>query len=228
MRIGILEDELTQLELYRQWFGDAGIQFDCFTHAREFQEAVSRQPYDILVIDWMVPDGDGVDVVAWIRQNQGWDIPVIFITARDAEPDIVAAIQAGADDYVVKPPKQRELMARIVALTRRTRVMPQLDFGDYKINNDKRCIEVQGQPVDLTNKEFELACYMLQSPGVLLSRTALLETLWGLNSDIDTRTVDTHVSRIRRKLEIGAKHGWQIYPVYGCGYRVEKVAKTSD
>ena len=96
-------------------------------------------------------------------------------------------------------------------------------LGDYEINQDMRTIAVQGRPVELTQKEFELACYMFQHPAKLLSRVHLLEKLWGLNADVDTRTVDTHVSRIRRKLGIAPERGWQIVPVYGYGYRMEKV-----
>lgn len=86
-----------------------------------------------------------------------------------------------------------------------------------------RSILANGKPVDLTQKEFELACYMFLKPGKLLSRVHLLEKLWGLHADVDTRTVDTHVSRIRRKLDIRPEHGWQIIPVYGYGYRIEKL-----
>lgn len=227
MHIGILEDETTQQEMYRLWFGSAGFSCDCFATAKEFTEALRARQYDTLIIDWMVPDGSGVDVLAWVRENIGWEIPVIFITAKDAEPDIVSALKAGADDYVVKPPKNHELMARIESLARRSRPAQVQSFGDYLVDRERRSIAVDGKTVELTQKEFELVCHMFQSPGVLLSRVALLEKLWGLNADVDTRTIDTHVSRIRRKLDIGPKHGWQIFPVYGWGYRIERVNKVT-
>jgi DNA-binding response OmpR family regulator len=228
MHIGILEDEITQQEMYRLWFTADGFNSDCFDTVQKFTEALETRKYDILIIDWMVPDGNGIDVLAWVRKNIGWDIPVIFITAKDAELDIVSALKAGADDYVVKPPKYHELMARIESLARRSKPAQVLNFGDYRVDRDRRCIEVDGKAVELTQKEFELVCHMFQSPGVLLSRVSLLEKLWGLNADVDTRTIDTHVSRIRRKLDIGPKHGWQIFPVYGWGYRIEKVDKTTE
>lgn len=227
MYIGILEDEITQQEMYRLWFAADGLNSDCFNTARKFTEALQSRKYDIIIIDWMVPDGNGLDVLAWVRKNIGWDIPVIFITAKDAELDIVSALKAGADDYVVKPPKYHELMARIESLARRSKPAQVVSFGDYRVDRDRRSIAVDGKSVELTQKEFELACYMFQSPGVLLSRVALLEKLWGLNADVDTRTIDTHVSRIRRKLDIGPKHGWQIFPVYGWGYRIERVDKAA-
>jgi len=227
MQIGILEDEITQQEMYRLWFSADGFNCDCFDTAQKFTDALQSGKYDILIIDWMVPDGNGLDVLDWVRKNIGWEIPVIFITAKDAELDIVSALKAGADDYVVKPPKSHELKARIESLARRSKPAQVLNFGDYRVDRDRRCIEVDGKAVELTQKEFELVCHMFQSPGVLLSRVSLLEKLWGLNADVDTRTVDTHVSRIRRKLDIGPKHGWQIFPVYGWGYRIEKVDKTA-
>lgn len=229
MRIGILEDDSSQLELYKLWFSTARHTCGCFVAAKEFIEAIGKERYDLLLIDWMLPESNGEEVLKWVRSNLGWDIPVIFITSLDSELDIVAALRAGADDYVVKPPKYLELLARIESLSRRTRAAPVIQLGQYEINQDLRTISLLGKPIEMTQKEYELACYMFQKPGKLLSRVHLLEKLWGLNADVDTRTVDTHVSRIRRKLGIGPEHGWQIIPVYGYGYRIERLEteKTS-
>lgn len=228
MNIGILEDDLAQQELYKLWFGTAQHQCLYFTTAAEYLKALKTESFDLLLIDWMLPESSGAEVLKWIRENLGWEIPVIFITARDSEIDIVTALRSGADDYVVKPPKFLELMARIESLSRRIKTPPLVQLGHYEINHDRRSISLQGSNVDLTQKEYELACYMFQNPGKLLSRVHLLEKLWGINADVDTRTIDTHVSRIRRKLDINEKHGWQIIPEYGWGYRIEKVqlAKT--
>lgn len=228
MHIGILEDDLAQQELYKLWFSTAQHSCKAFDSARGFIEAVRRERFDLLLIDWMLPESSGAEVLRWVRENLGWTIPVIFITARDSEVDIVTALREGADDYVVKPPKYLELMARIESLSRRSKAAPVLRLGDYEINQDMRAITVQGRAVELTQKEFELACYMFQNPAKLLSRVHLLEKLWGLNADVDTRTVDTHVSRIRRKLAIAPERGWQIVPVYGYGYRMERVEQAAQ
>lgn len=223
MHIGILEDEVGQQELYRLWLESSKHSCECFGSVKEFVTALQGKRFDLLLIDWMLPESSGEVALRWVRENLGWEIPVIFVTSRDTEVDIVTALRAGADDYIVKPPKLLELLARIESQARRVKPPPAEKFGDYEVNHERRGISIGGKDVELTQKEFELACYLFQNPGKLLSRVHLLEKLWGIAADIDTRTVDTHVSRIRRKLSIGPEHGWQIFPVYGWGYRIEKV-----
>jgi two-component system response regulator RegX3 len=227
MRIGILEDDRAQQQLYQLWFDSTQHSCQCFDSAAGFIAALQQDRFDLLLIDWMLPESSGEEVLRWVRSHLGWEIPVIFITARDNEVDIVTALRNGADDYVIKPPKYLELLARIESLGRRTRPPPVVQLGSYEINQDLRSISVRGTPVQLTQKEYELACYMFQNPGKLLSRVHLLEKLWGLNADVDTRTVDTHVSRIRRKLRIAPEQGWQIVPVYGYGYRIRRTEATT-
>jgi two-component system response regulator RegX3 len=224
MYIGILEDDPTLLEMYQLWFSTSGYRCHCSSTTKEFTQALGKENFDLLLVDWMLPDGTGDQVVKWVREHMGWEIPVLFVTSKDSEVDIVTGLRAGADDYVIKPPKYLELVARLEALTRRLRTAPQTRFGVYEIDPERRNISVEGQTIDLTQKEYELATYMFQHPGKLLSRVHLLEKLWGINAEIDTRTVDTHVSRIRRKLAIGPERGWQIIPVYGWGYRIENVS----
>lgn len=228
MRIGVLEDEIAQQELYNTWFGTAHHTCKCYSSAKAFLEALPAEAFDLLIIDWMLPDSSGEMALKWVRENIGWEIPVIFVTARDSELDIVNALRAGADDYVVKPAHYLELLARIEALGRRVKQPSLVKIGAYEINQDLRQIRVHGKEVELTQKEFELACYLFQNHGKLLSRVHLLDKLWGLNADVDTRTVDTHVSRIRRKLGIAPENGWQIIPVYGYGYRIERVDNAAQ
>ncbi|MBI5922133.1 MAG: response regulator transcription factor [Betaproteobacteria bacterium] len=223
MRIGVLEDDVYLQELYKIWFESAQHTCKCYGTAKSFLESLSSETFDLLIVDWVLPDSSGEVVVKWIRDNIGWDIPVIFVTSRNAELDIVNGLRAGADDYVVKPAKYLELLARIEALCRRAKPPALLQLGAYEINQDLRQMRLAGKEIDLTQKEFELACYLFQHHGKLLSRVHLLDKVWGLNADVDTRTVDTHVSRIRRKLAIGPENGWQIIPVYGYGYRLERV-----
>jgi len=151
---------------------------------------------------------------------------VIFLTASGEESDIIEGLAAGADDYVVKPPKQGELLARVAAVLRRrggdTEAGDVLELPPYRIDAKRRVISVNGEPVELTQREYELACYLFRRQGRIVSRDALLENVWNLASDVSTRTVDTHISRLRKKLGLSGENGWRLTAVYQHGYRVEQ------
>jgi DNA-binding response OmpR family regulator len=229
MRIAVLEDDATQVDLYKLWFSTAQHQCSFYGTIAGFIAALRSERFDLLLVDWVLPDGTGDVALRWIRETLGWEIPVICVTLRDAEQDVVNALRQGADDYVVKPPKYFELLARIESLGRRRRAaqLPILRLGAYEIHQENREILMAGKAVELTQKEYELACYLFQNPGRLLSRVHLLEAIWGLQAEIDTRTVDTHVSRIRRKLKVYPENGWEIISVYGYGYRLESAGGTA-
>jgi DNA-binding response OmpR family regulator len=228
MRIAVLEDDGAQVELYKLWFSTAQHECRFFGTVAAFKAGIGGERFDLLLVDWMLPDGTGDTVIPWIRETLGWDTPVVCVTLRDSEQDVVNALRLGADDYVVKPPKYFELLARVESLGRRSRASqpPVLRLGTYDINLGNREIRASGKPVELTQKEYELACYLFRNPGKLLSRVHLLEVIWGLHAEIDTRTVDTHVSRIRRKLKIVPETGWEIISVYGYGYRLESAGAS--
>lgn len=228
MHIGILEDDLAQQELYKLWLGTAHHSCLCYGTAKAFMEALPGQTFDVLILDWNLPDVSGETTVRTIRERYAWNLPVLFVTARDSEVDIVTGLRSGADDYLVKPAKGLELLARLESLGRRAKPPTVLRLGSYEIQQDSRQLRLHGQPVELTQKEFELACYLFLNPGKLLSRAHLLSKLWGVDADLDTRTIDTHISRIRRKLAIAPENGWQIIPVYGYGYRIERVNGSTD
>ncbi len=225
MRIAVLEDDTALVELYKLWF--SMVRHECVFHGTvaAYLAALRTERFDLLLIDMTLPDGSGEEALKWVRENLGWDLPVIFVTAHDTEAEVVNTLRLGADDYVIKPPKYFELVARVEGLMRRIKSTPQpvLRFGVYEINQNNRQILVSGKAIELTQKEYEVGCYLFQNPGRLLSRVHLLEVIWGLHAEIDTRTVDTHVSRLRRKLHIYPENGWEIISVYGYGYRIEKV-----
>jgi DNA-binding response OmpR family regulator len=224
MHIGIAEDDPDQVALIALWLEGAGHTTEAFASVAGTLHALGRQRFELLVFDWMLPDGTGAELLAWTRQNLGWEIPVLVLTSRDDEATVVAALQAGADDYVVKPAKPLELMARVAALARRVRsaALPVLRLGAFEIDIQRQRLALDGEPVTLTQKEFDLAAYLFQSPGKLLSRDHLLNKIWGINAEVDTRTVDTHVSRLRKKLGLDGSKGWKLVPVYGVGYRFER------
>jgi DNA-binding response OmpR family regulator len=225
MHIGIAEDDHDQLGLLEMWLADGKHSSKGFATAAAFIEGLKKERFDLLLVDWMLPDGTGADLLSWARQNLGWDLPVIVVTAREDEETTLAALAAGADDYVVKPPKPMELLARIAAVVRRARPggLPVLRMGAYEVDVQKHQLSIDGNPVEVTQKEFDLSVYFFQSPGKLLSRDHLLNKIWGINADVATRTVDTHVSRLRKKLHLDGSKGWKLTPVYGYGYRFDRV-----
>lgn len=225
MHIGILEDDPQQLDLLKLWL-EAGQHTSLGSlTAKTFQENFARQNYDAILVDWVLPDGTGADVIRWVRSEHGWALPVIVVTSRDDEATVVSALRSGADDYLVKPPKPMELLARIEAVARRSKAVhapKRLKLGAYEIDLSAHQLMLNAKVVMLTQKEFDLATYFFQSPGKLLSRDHLLNKVWGLSADVDTRTVDTHVSRLRKKLVLDGTNGWQLSPVYGFGYRFDR------
>jgi len=152
--------------------------------------------------------------------------PVVFTTGRDSEEDVVGVLTAGADDYIVKPLSRPLLLARLEAVTRRRSgagaATMQRDFGRLTVDHGRRLIALEDQLVALTDRETDLALYLFKNIGRALSREHLIQVVWSLTPDIDTRTVDVHVSALRRKLGLIPKFGWRLTSIYGYGYRLER------
>jgi len=229
MHIAILEDDNDQRALFELWVSSGQHSSRGFGTTTEFIEGAKIERFDLLLIDWMLPDGTGADVLQWVRQNLGWDIPVVVVTARDDEATVVSALKMGADDYIVKPPKPMELLARLENVSRRVKPggLPVLRLGSFEVDVARHRLTLDGQAITLTQKEFDLSVYLFQNPGKLLSRDHLLNKIWGLNTEVDTRTVDTHISRLRKKLLLDGSKGWKLTPIYGYGYRFDRVDNAS-
>ena len=224
MRIALLEDEQEQSEHVKAMLAERDHDCEAFPTGGAFISAVLHRNYDLLILDWQIPDMTGIDVLKQIRAQLNWPIPVIFLTQRDSEQDIVCALDAGADDYLTKPARPAELTARISALARR--MNPDTDtktftFGPFEIDTQKRTINLRGELLTLTDKDFDLALFLFQNQGRLLSRDVLLQRVWGVTRDINTRTVDTHMSRLRRRLGLNPENGFRIKTIYQRGYRLE-------
>lgn len=227
MKIALLEDEVEQARNLSALLSENQHSCDYFHTGKSFIYEVLHNSYDMLILDWQLPDMEGTEVLKQLRAQLSWRIPVLFLTQRDSEADIITALDVGADDYLVKPARPGELAARVKALGRRmggeSDEQELLEIAPYTIDLAKRSIVYQGAEVSLTDKDFDLAVFMFQNIGRLLSRDFLLERVWGISSDINTRTVDTHVSRLRRKLEIKPENGFRIKTIYQHGYRLERV-----
>jgi len=225
LRIALLEDDNDQAELVALWLQGAGHEVRVFPASRDFQKAVSRDSFDLLILDWVLPDLNGDEVLKWVRQTVDWPIPVLFMTQRDAEEDVVHILELGADDYMAKPVSQALLTARVNALGRRSRPREDgkqaAEYGVYRLDPNTHSITVNGEAIELTSREFDLALFMFRNAGRVLSRGHILESVWGSNPDLNTRTVDTHVSRLRKKLNISEENGWRLRAIYQHGYRLE-------
>ena len=226
MKIALLEDDSTFAELVREWLQEAGFEVDHFKTGLDFVRKYPHEHYDLCVFDWGLPDMEGPDVMVSIKLRANKLPPVIFFTGHSEEEDIIRVIEAGADDYVVKPASRAMLLARINALLRRARVQDNnescLEFGSLKFDTKLRMASMGGEDFKLTDKEFDLALYLIKNEGVLLSRSHLMQVVWGASPDIETRKVDVHVSHLRTKLKLTPEYGWKLTSIYQQGYRLER------
>lgn len=225
MHIGVLEDDFDQQAFIEQCLVSANHQVSLFSRASELRRATQEERFDFLIIDWRLPDGCGMDVVGHLRQNDGWRGPILFVTASQNEDDVVHALEQGADDFLAKPLRPKELIARVSALGRRAGYetqRPAISCPDaFSINTEEHSISIADTSVALTEREYQLATLFFSKVGELLTRAHLLELIWGIKGSVSTRTVDTHVSRLRRKLELDGRHGLRLRSIYQSGYRME-------
>ena len=225
--VGLLEDDPDMAALVGHWLEEAGYAMRWFRNATEYRRRQGSEAIDLLLLDWMLPDGTGIEVIGTIRSSANSRLPVIFLTARDTEDDLVRGLGSGGDDYVVKPPKQRELIARVNAAMRRhtgeSESGETIELLPYAVDPKRRRVSIDGHDVDLTQREFDLACFLFRRHGRIISRDALLENVWNLSAAVSTRTVDTHISRLRKKLALNGERGWRLAAIYQHGYRLEQI-----
>ncbi len=226
MHIALLEDDKDQSVLMQATLEDAGHKCVVYGSGKDMTMALLHESYDLLILDWLVPDMNGLEVLKWVRESLDWKIPVLFITQKEDEEDIVKALQMGADDYMSKPVKRAEMLARINSICRRSQLVnaddDELEFIPYVLQRASKVVKLNGENIEITRKEFELTLFLFRNAGRVLSRGYILETVWGRSAEVNTRTVDTHISRLRRKLSISAENGWKLTSIYQHGYRLEK------
>lgn len=223
-RIALLEDDLTQAKLVERWLSQVGMEMIHFASGVEFRANLAKAAADLVIIDWMLPDDDGLAVLVWLRETLKSDLPVMFATTRAEEASLVSALDKGADDYLIKPLRQAEMVARVHALLRRgvsAKPSAAVSLGSVFIDISSHRATSHGNPVELTDREMALAVYMLRNHGRLLTRQELLENVWRTSANVITRTVDTHISRLRSKLGLTPENGFDLSTVYHKGYRLE-------
>lgn len=232
MQIALLEDDKYQADVMQVWLQAVGHGCQTFQTGKAFLEAVNRGRFDLFILDWVLPDTNGIQVLQDLRATCDPTIPVLFVTQMDKEEDVILALETGADDYMAKPVKPLEMLARITALGRRaypaTERAESLEIGDYRLNVQSRTVDCDGKPIDLTHKEFDLTLFLFRNIGRLLTRGQMLESVWSTTADLNTRTVDTHISRIRNKLRLLPENGWKLSAIYQHGYRLERLAQSAN
>lgn len=233
MRIALLEDDPDQVSIYTLWLQNAEHSVQAYANGADFLRSVRRDSFDLYLLDWMLPDLSGIDVLQKLRDEMQDFTPVLIATAKDRERDVVRALEAGADDYLVKPLREREMLARVSALARRAsggRILnDSLDAGPYQLDLDKKRVAIDGDEVKLTSREFDLAAFFFRNNGRVVSRAHILEAVWGIeNTELSTRTVDTHISRLRKKMQLNESNGWKLSAIYQHGYRLEKIDAVQE
>lgn len=217
----VAEDDAKQGELVRRYLEHEGWAVTLVTDGRRAVEEVRRREPDLVVLDVMMPGVDGLDVCRILRFES--DVPIVFVTARSTEDDLLLGLDLGADDYITKPYSPRELVARIRTLLRRSGrqtpvVNEVLGWGGLEIDPRRHEIRVDGVPVPVTPKEFAIAAAMATEPGRAFSRLDLLDAAFGFDHDVLERTVDVHLGNLRKKVEADPSEPRWFTTIYGVGY----------
>ncbi len=227
MRIAVLDSDHNQAVLVCQVLTAAGHTCQSFNNAKDMLAQLRKDNTDMLILDWQVADLPGAEVLRRAKEKLSAQTPVMFLTSSSAEDDIVTGITAGADDYLIKPLRRGELVARVQALLRRAypsqNGAEQLQFGPYVFETRPGRLLMDGAVIDVTHKEFYLALLFFRNIGRPLSRAYIHESVWIRETAVPSRTMDTHVSRVRNKLHLKPENGFRLVPVYSYGYRLEKL-----
>jgi DNA-binding response OmpR family regulator len=227
----VVEDDAAIREILALHLGLAGFEIEGIGDGRQALDRVRQQRFDLLLLDVMLPGLDGVSLCRAARKDgPNVDTPILMLTARDSESDTVVGLESGADDYLTKPFGIRELQARISALMRRhqrasavhgsaTRLTRGTGAGQISIDVERREVMVRGEPVELTKQEFDVLYQLASRPGVVFPRAALLQKVWSDDTYVTERTVDTIVSRVRKKIEQDPHDPELILTAWGVGYK---------
>ncbi len=223
-KILLVEDEPSISEIAELYLKRAGFQVQALKDGHAAMQALQQELPDLLVLDLMLPGVDGLTITRWIRDRS--EVPIIMLTARREESDRIAGLEMGADDYVVKPFSPQELVSRVRAVLRRSKVPIEetdetIHYSDLEMNPITRLVQVRGKPITLTAKEFELLWLLARHPKQVFTRLQLLEQVWGIAEYIDPGTVTVHIRRLREKIEEDSSAPTHLQTVWGIGYKYE-------
>jgi len=227
MKIAVLDNDQTHVDFICRTLGDAGHVCCAFSEGRNLMWNLNRQTFDLLVLESHLLDMAASQLLYWIRHSLSAYLPVLFVSARKHEIDIAAMLNSGADDYIVKPVSEAMLLARVGSLLRRAyywqQPTPKMAFGPYEFDPKSHQASFGGRLVPLTQKEFALALLLFQHVSQPLSREYILDAIWRQHAQTPSRTMDTHMSMLRSKLDLRSENGYQLIPIYNFGYRLDRV-----
>ena len=226
MLILVVEDDRDIREMVCQSLGQSDFSTIGCPDIRDARQAIKKNIPDCLVVDWMLPDGSGLDLIRWLRKQKYYQqIPVLMLTARAEESDVLSGLESGADDYLTKPMSLRELNARVRALLRRPAVYQEemhiVEFGLLSLNSRTHEVSADGRPVELSKTEFRLLRLFIENPKTVFSREQILDKVWGINTYLAERTVDVHILRLRKLLKPHCVDD-TIVTIRGSGYCLSK------
>ena len=226
----VIEDDTDIAELVALHLRDEGYEVDLAHDGREGLAIAKQGNYDLLVLDLMLPGMDGLSICRQLRTGPGF-MPILMLTAKSSELDRVLGLEMGADDYLTKPFSIRELVARVKALLRRSEAMGKqqpeeenetpatINSGEMSIDVERRHVAIDGKEIELTAKEFDLLLYFARHPGRVYSRTQLLDQVWGYGHEGYEHTVNSHINRLRSKIERDPANPHYVLTVWGVGYK---------
>lgn len=226
-RVLIVEDDKDIQELVTLHLKDMGCACDVATDGEVGLDKALKNKYDLIILDIMLPGVDGLEICKEVRSEKNYT-PILMLTSRAEELDKVLGLEVGADDYLTKPFSIRELLARVKAIFRRVEAVKDdvegvgkkvIQFGDLVIDTEKRTVKLRGARVDLTAKEFDLLTLFARNPGKAYTRQSLLNTVWGYQFDGYDHTVNSHINRLRTKIEDDPANPKYIQTVWGVGYK---------
>lgn len=225
MKIGVLDDDENHLATVVSALEGVGRRATTFSRSSALMSALRRETFDLLILDWRLPDRSGIEVIRWVRLNTDQPPPMLLLTSLSDDEAVVEGLNAGADDFLSKPASPAVLAARVEALLRRAYPPEQRNSTeviiDHAFDPFALTASFDGRSVELTHKEFELARLLFRNLHRALARSYLIEAVWGGDPNVNSRSLDVHVSRVRSKLELRPERGFRLTPVYSYGYRLE-------
>jgi len=231
MRIAVVDDDKEIIRYLAAALPEKGLLVETFGSGAAIKRAMPRDTFDAVLIDWNMPGESGIEIVRWATSTLADPPPFLMMTSRSGEADIVAGLEAGASDYIVKPVTIAILCARIAAAVReRSRAVQQTvaKFDGYTIERANQSIHLDQQTIKLTPKEFQLAALLFDNLDRPLSRSYLLAQVWSAAAGVETRTLDVHISRIREKLKLGPENLYVLQTVFGFGYRLSRYVEDQE